>query len=338
MLAVLDRLRRQWLALGGPLLAPLHRDQALRIALLTAAGVVSSFALTLLAPLVLFTLSPLLLGVPHLVSDVRYLVVQPALHRMPRLAFSITLPLLSLWLWPMPSVGLASALTAVLLSGVRTWRAGLVALLVSSAMVLSYRFGWASSLAITHLHNVVAIGMAFLVFAPTLRAGLLPTVLYGLGSTALLSGVVDRVLLREAALAMRWVDLQEVIWLYAPDGVSAAFAFRVVAWFVFSQSVHYVIWLRAIPDAARDRPGMRGFASSLRALHTEMGSAFLVVAALVWGVLLLLCFRSFEFARRVYLNVAAFHAYLEFAVLALWLAAPTLLPIRALQKGPNLKS
>jgi hypothetical protein len=53
------------------------QSRAYRIELLALSSLVVALALTLSAPSLLFMWAPLVLGVPHLVADVRYLVLAP---------------------------------------------------------------------------------------------------------------------------------------------------------------------------------------------------------------------------------------------------------------------
>src|SRR5262245_58494037 len=81
LLLPLDALRRRALRALGPLARPLMQQPELRIALGLCLNVATALLATLLCPLWLLGLSPLILGVPHLLADVRYLVVRPGFHR-----------------------------------------------------------------------------------------------------------------------------------------------------------------------------------------------------------------------------------------------------------------
>jgi hypothetical protein len=308
----LDSARAWVLAWFGPWLRPWLRDRNLRIATLGSFGVLVAFGLTLLAPMLLFAFGPLLLGVPHLVADVRYLVVRPQVHRRRRLSAGLVLPLLALGVWSWPALGLLAMPIAALASRGPMWRRLSVATVSAGLVALTCRHAAEASLVLVHLHNVVAIGMAFLVFAPKAKVGLVPTLLYLAFTAALLSGLCDALLLR-AELSPRACD-------YAPQLTHPALPARFLSWFVFSQSVHYACWLRVIPEGSRERPGVHGFRASFRLLLQEVRLPLVVLAAFLWLGLLVWAARSVEAARIAYLNVAQFHGYLEFAMLALWCA------------------
>jgi hypothetical protein len=322
----LDWLRAQWLALLGSRFAWLHRDRVSRIVFLASLAIALSLSLTLLAPLVLFTLGPVLVGVPHLVSDVRYLVLKPKLHLQKLRALAILLPLLALQWNTTPAVGLLAGLLAVLTSAGSLCRKVLMSLVIALLMVVAYRAPYESSLFIAHAHNIVAIGFAFLIFAPRLQAmrlralGLIPFALYCAASALLLSGALDVLLFRQEALSSGFLEASAAAHWYVPAETEALFSVRVLAWFVFSQSVHYACWLRVIPEAARARAGLRGFRSSFNALVSDFSLPVLIALTLLSLALLTYAMHSgFELARLQYLKLAFFHGYLEFAVLAVWL-------------------
>lgn len=53
-----------------------------------------AFALTLGVPFWLLALGPIVWGVPHVVADIRYLIIRPGLHRRKVLWFAVGIPLL----------------------------------------------------------------------------------------------------------------------------------------------------------------------------------------------------------------------------------------------------
>ncbi len=314
----LDWCRSRALSLVAKPLSGLLRDREQRIQWSLALSVLVSFALVVAYPMLVFTVSPLLLGVPHLVSDVRYLVAKPKLYRDPRMLL-VFAPLLALYVWPTPQVGLGAAFLAALLARGSLLPRATMVMFVGALVYLAERDVWSVGLGITHAHNLVAMAMAFGMFAPRLRAATLPTLIYAAGSVAILSGSVDALLLRPSALTTGWAEPGQVVLEYAPDAAQPMVALRLLVWFVFSQSVHYAIWLRVIPDAARERAGLRGFRSSFRALAKDMGLLPLLLAAIAMGWMATIALRSPEAARAQYLQFAMFHAYLEFAVVALFL-------------------
>ena len=112
LFALPDALRRGALRIAAPLVAPLYARRELRVAWLGSIAIVVSLALSLAYPLALLSLGPLLLGVPHLLSDVRYLVVKPRAHARWSLVLFVLVPLAATWVSPTLKVGLVATLGA----------------------------------------------------------------------------------------------------------------------------------------------------------------------------------------------------------------------------------
>ena len=74
------------------------RDRELRVSVLFSAVVVTALVGTLIAPLWLLILGPLVWGVPHVAADIRYLVVRTGFGRRRSLWLLGGVPLLALGL------------------------------------------------------------------------------------------------------------------------------------------------------------------------------------------------------------------------------------------------
>jgi hypothetical protein len=92
---------------------------------------------------------------------------------------------------------------------------------------------------------------------------------------------------------------------------------RLLVLYAFAQSVHYVVWLRLLPEDARRSPTPRSFAQSYRALRADVGSLAIWLATLT--ALALAVWAAFDVgrARNGYIQLAFFHGYLELAAGAL---------------------
>lgn len=320
LLAPADSVRSAVLRALAPLVAPLFADRERRVRWLGLFSVATALLVTAVVPLWSLALGPVLLGVPHLVADVRYLVVRPGLHReWPTLSLMIA-PLLAVSLGATPAVGLLAVLPAVFL-GPRRRLGPLVAVLLgwlglsALALVFAYEF----MLAFVHVHNLVALGLWW-AMAPR-RAAMAWVPLAVIGGTALIfTGALEPLL----TLAGGWAapltetSFEAFVTTTTPD-LDPTLAARVVLSFCFLQSIHYAVWLRLVPDDARPRRAPRPFLASWRALRDDFGlPALLVAVALAvfiagWGVV------SLAEARLGYLQLAAFHGYLELAIAARWL-------------------
>jgi len=81
--------------------------------------------------------------------------------------------------------------------------------------------------------------------------------------------------------------------------------------------VHYVIWLRLVPEDDRSRVSPRTFRSSYRVLAGELGTPLLALAGLAALALAVWASVDLHAARDGYLALAGFHVVLELAAAAL---------------------
>ncbi len=292
------------------------RSRAYRLELLAAIGVVGALIAVVLAPALVFLWGPLLLGVPHLVADVRYLVLPryaPVGVRARDLLLAV--PLVATIVMPSPLLGGSAVLVAIALTPTgRSRRAAIVMTAAVGLCVAAACWPEAALYGLLHAHNAIAIVIAGVILVGG-RAGAILVVTAAAGAALILSGAIDPLI--------RTMPLDGVVRTVLPDSAlstwSTAICARIGLAFIFLQSVHYAAWLRLVPEALRPRPGMRGFAGALRALESDLGRR-VVVAVVVLAVGLIVAGTvDAHWARNAYLGVAGFHAYLELAVLARWL-------------------
>lgn len=327
-LARLDALRAGLLRVFGAPGRSLLRDRQARVALSGALGVLTSLTFSTLAPLLLLTLGPLLLGVPHLVADVRYMVARQGLHRRrgfwllvaPCLALCVMQPTLS---WGNCAVA-GAALAARAPLGAR-----LVMLVPCALLWLTARqLGPRADILFAHAHNLVALGL-WVAWARGTKRQVLPALtLYALGSALIFGGVAERVLFQAGTLDPSRVAIDAGLLVPSLSPVEhPLWGLRWLLFFAFSQSLHYVVWLRLVPDEARERRGIRPFAASYRALRAELGPCLLGAGLALTLGLAALALRELPLARNLYLQLALFHGPLEIAVaVLLWLERRTLAP------------
>lgn len=313
----LDRWRRALYRVGAPWLGPWIRDRQVRIGLHGLTVAVGSFVLSLLAPLVMLALGPLLLGVPHLLADVRYLVARPGLHRR-RGAWLVGALVVASSVFMDLRWGVGGVVLAVVLAQGR-WHRRMLGLGVAAAALVSL-FLWSGSatLSIGHLHNAVAV-VLWLLLGSALHgtpwmarwARLATVVPVGLFGTALLLGAGEGWTGPALGPALRY-HAQTLAPVSDPD-----LAVRWVRFFAFAQAVHYGLWLRVVPEECRHRPAPRSWRASWKALRSDLGDRLLAAFTLVtvglavWG-----CFDVIA-ARAGYLRLALFHGPLELVVLGL---------------------
>jgi hypothetical protein len=332
----LDALRLRWLRLlgktarlGGGGIGPLMRRPELRVALGGVFGVLGALGCALVLPLWTLALSPLLLGVPHLLADLRYLIVRPGLHRRAPLALGIGLPLLVTGLGAGMPAGLCAVLAALVLGPGAAWRKGIGVLLVAAALGWGVRRGfYEQELLLAHAHNFVAVLLWWLWRPQRGRLHALPVLAFVLVGGALVLGAV-----RPLWGALAWQGPAGLSLDAHTEALAPMFepelATRLVLLYCFAQGVHYSTWLRLIPEEDRDRPTPRTFRASAVALRAELGLPLLVGTAVTMAGLLGWAVRDLFAARVGYFRLALFHGYLELCALALlWVSGRRPQPAR----------
>lgn len=318
VLAPLDRVRWMLLKLLGPLVKPLVRRRELRVLAAGCGVVVFSLAAVLISPFWLLALGPVVLGVPHLVADIRYLVLRPGLHRRRILWLPVGLPLLLAGTsnFNMTSGLAACAAMALLARG--TWtRKGIALGTIAALTAAAWAAGDVAALIFAHLHNFIAV-LLWWCWRPRngLRRQAVVPLLFLIASILLAAGWLEP-WARGFAWQPSGLGPNYHLSFLAP-GVAAPWALRLVLLFAFAQSVHYGVWLRLIPEDDRLQETPRTFRASARALQTDLGKPLLAGAAVMalgiaaWSVF------DLAAARENYLRMALFHGYLEL-IAATWL-------------------
>lgn len=313
LLAPADRVRHafyRWLApWAGSWLARRER----RVAALGTGLVLLAFASTLLAPLWLLALGPVVLGVPHIVSDVRYLVVRPGYHARWPLALAAGVPLaLGAISGDVVWAPLAAAGALAVARGGRSRRALGFALAIPLAAVCA-RFAGYAELAFAHLHNLVALALWWGYRERKTALHAIPLVLFAALMVALLSGAATTGMLTGPTGAG---SLRAHLASLAPFA-TPELGVRYVLAFAFAQSVHYAVWLRLVPEEDRAREAPRSFTSSWRALRDDLGVVPLALAGAVAVCIAAWAVFDLAAARTGYLRGAVFHGQLELVAAAL---------------------
>jgi hypothetical protein len=332
-LAPLDRARSAlWRSVGAaPALRPLVTRRDTRIAIVATLGVAVAFAATALAPMLLFAVSPLVLGVPHVASDVRYLMLRPRLPRLwlelgaAMIGLMVLTRVLEAWVAPgLPApyveggLGFAWMVTGAVwgarLAG--SWRAMRVLgpALAAAAACIAWRPG-AAMVAFPYLHNLVAVALWLLLFKQARRLALAPLAALAAGIALLLSGATPPAALPSFAGA----TLADAAAVMAP-GLPADLGARLTLVFVFTQAVHYAVWIGWIPQEQLRTQGTLSFRQTARGLRRDFTTAGVALIALALLALWVLATRDLYGTRALYLSLANFHGLLELATLCFALA------------------
>ncbi|HVU04941.1 MAG TPA: hypothetical protein VHE30_24490 [Polyangiaceae bacterium] len=308
----------------------LRRD--LRIATLGVLHAAFAFVLAVYCPVLLLVLGPVLLGVVHVASDVRYLVVRRQVSvGVQRLAWGACGVLVLLRV--VAPMGLASAVgraewvvaTAWVVSAAALGGAsgGGARLRSAGAVLLALALGTASilhpdtaRLVFVQAHNVVALLLWFFLFRRNRRAVAVPLALTAALAVWLCSGRLYALTLHHGqATAFGVHVLAAADWL-VPTVERADLAVGLTCAFVFLQSVHYAVWLLYVPQDDQRFEATPSFRASVRGLVRDFGPAWLAAIALAAVVVLALAAASPVKTRHTYLSLATFHGYLELALFA----------------------
>jgi hypothetical protein len=311
----------------------LQKQRRVPALLMAHAGV--ALLLAVVAPTLLLIVGPLVLGVPHVLSDLRYLVLRSALSRSLRwlllggCAALFGVRLLELLGWrglARVELGVAGvlALTVVVVGAaqLRSWRtcgALLAVVALGGAGLL-----WPSSarLFLSHAHNVVALVIWAVLFSRS-RGRALVVSLSILGVAALL--LVTPLAwwgFRHGLPAAFGLQAFAAADALAPGVANTTLALGIVASFAFLQSVHYAVWLHAVPQETTRGEATLTFRMSWRGLVADFGKPALLIVTLLVVAVPLAGLLSPLRVQAAYLSLSAFHAYLELAALALlWVRA-----------------
>jgi hypothetical protein len=272
------------------------------------AGIAAILAASLVAPALILVWMPIVLGVPHVASDIRYLLlplprrevvlgavacgalvaVRVAAIATGASVLRVELAIVGAWL--------IAALAAVpARRGARLAAAGIAAAVVALPVAAA---------AIAALaHSLVAIVAWIVVARPARRERAL--VVGAVLAAAAIAGVLGpAIAAHTGGDATPWLTLDRAartLFPGLPGGLAAALAVA----FAFLQAIHYAIWLAWVPA---DRPAPRR--GALPALAVGAATLGVVAAAAV----------DAAWARTTYLALATFHIYLELVVLGVWLA------------------
>jgi hypothetical protein len=283
-----------------------------RVVVLGCIGIVLSLAATLWAPLALLAIGPLVFGVPHLVADARYLVFRPRLHRVRALAPAVAVVVGGLALGFGVRAGLAASAIAALFANGSLVRRASVAGIAIVLLGVAHTAPFMADVVFFHAHNLVAIAI-WLAWRPSRARFVVPIVF--VFASALLA------CLATPAFAPHWsglsfASLGETL---AP-GATIATTARLVSFFAFAQSVHYVVWLRLVPEDDRPQPTPRSYVQSTRALVADIGRPVAIVALAVFVGICIIALARLSLARDVYLGIAYGHGHVEI-VAAAWLVS-----------------
>lgn len=291
-----------------------------RAAFLGVAMLSSALVLAVTFPVALVAIGPIVYGVPHILSDVRYLLARPGLSRRPLFLGALVIGCLLAVAGLGVRGAIVGAALALAASRAAAWRkaAGIGA--AAALFGVCQWAGWYSDLAFVHLHNFVGLTIWLLWRRRVTRLHWIFTGAVLIASAAILLGAAAPILARTGGFSAPWTDLdfRDLAFTVSPVPYGP-WAERLLVLYAFAQAAHYVVWLRLVPEDDRPGPAPRSYRQTYRALVADVGGVVTWIALLTMAALVVWACASLGGARTGYLTAAFFHGHLELVAIAvLW--------------------
>lgn len=285
-----------------------------------AAGLLVTIACTLplafLRPELLLAFGPMIFGYPHLIASYR---ITPELKCfalflvMTALAIALHLaqigPPLPFGVWQI----VVATLTLMIVRRGQWMSVGL-ALVVCAVMV---KLAWLEPLMFVGgsllLHNWVAFFYWIKVSRNSLRrkVAVLSTVLFFVIHYLVLNGSLDAWIPMIDGQVQFMGNVENTAWMLASWSTDAVVWYRYLVLYVFGLSVHYFVWLRAIPESRKVSEHPSSFRLIAEDLKLSLGKKVLLFTSIlsVGGMILWLI--SMPLGAKVYFEIAILHGSLE---------------------------
>jgi hypothetical protein len=320
-LTVLDAARGRFYSALRPIARSVLAQRERRVALAGTALLASALIAASTLPLLLLALGPIVWGVPHLVSDLRYLVARPGLHKSLALYAAAAVTIGGSILGLGVRASLAGTIVAVTLGGGVLARRAAVAAGAGGLLFAASQSPWLADAIFLHAHNLVAFAYWLAWRKRSTRLHWLVVGAFAAGSAWLLVGPGLAIASAAGTLDAEWSGLamRELAWALSPVD-DPTWSLRFAMFFAFAQTAHYVVWLHLLPQDDARRGAPLTFSQGYRGLVRDVGAPLLWLAAAAALLVGGLAFVSLAWARDVYLGVAFFHAHLELIAGGLLLA------------------
>ena len=320
----MDRVRVATLHYGGETTRLFVRDRELRVTANALVAVTVALATVLAAPFWTLAITPIVLGVPHLLANLRYMIVRPGFHRRRLLCVVAGVPLAAAALGGGIRAGLIASAAAVVCARTDALKRTLALAIITATWFGVMAVGRFADVVFAHVHNVIAVVFWLVWRRRTTRWHWLPIALMAMCTLAIIAGRFDGIIdWTTGHVGMpASISVADQLARLTP-GADGMFGFRCLLVFAFAQSIHYAIWLRLVPDEDRPRATPRSFMASYRSLQQDLGPAVLVIAAIVFGAIGVRAAFGLAAGNNDYFALAQFHGSVEvIAGMLFWLEAP----------------
>lgn len=286
-------------------LRALYSQTHTRLAVGLLLSTVFFLPLAVLRPELLLAFGPMIFGYPHLISSYRFtpelksyglFLVMTALAIVLHVSkFGAPLPF---GVWQI----VVATLTLMIVRRGPWWAILVCAGLVKLAWMEPLIFVGGSLL----LHNWVAFFYWIKVCRTKARrhVAVLSTLLFGLIHVLVLSGHLD-------GHAHFTGNTENTAWMLASWSSEPVVWYRFLVLYVFGLSVHYFVWLRAIPESRKVSEHPSSFRLIAQDLQTSLGKKALIFTLCVCAGGVLLWLISMPLGAQVYFEIAILHGSLE---------------------------
>lgn len=347
MISSLDMLRSKILkmTLQFSLFDHLFRSRGARILFLGFSALTFYFLVGSFFPLWILVIGPIVWGVPHLISSLRYnTLLGTSIPKTKVLFYSQGL----LWLLVFSYRILVDVFHYDLLFYDETFLVEGLALMSSFLLQLFllrkitlrsllYFLVFFLLMLITHDHPIevaltLLIGHNYLPLVTwyqscqnrkDLRVFSIFTTVYVFLSIAILSGMQEHLYTlfssfikpQDTLPLFNW-NFMSIMEPFGAQSDDSSFWFRIVVLYAFSQSVHYFLWLKAIPENHQQQQFPPSFRWSFQKLQNDFGGSSIVI---LFGVLIAgfgyWAFFEYQSARTIYFAIASYHGFMELSCL-----------------------
>lgn len=311
----------------------IYTTRSYRLMFFFILSLVFNFTLAMNFPLWVLLIGPIVLGIPHLVSSIRYI---PKLTLMNRFSIPVVgsvfvlIALARLWLGTYGNALLEGGPnTLEIIAGLSLL--GLVGFfykqskiriaaslfLLGSLLVASLSYPLETLGFLVLAHNFVAF--FFWISRAKSQADRITASL----SLVIFSGVTWAILagVFEAFMSERMFEIfngfnEANIGVQIFPNADMTLWSRAVSAYALGQGIHYFVWLKAIPEQELPYQYTTNFSYSFKLLKSDMGNRIVYFSGLIFiGLVAFALLKNFIAARFIYLSLAAFHGYFEIMAL-----------------------
>lgn len=289
------------------------------------------FPISILRPDILLIMGPLIFGYPHMIASYRYLIHRDFLLTKNRSTlfilfctftiltiFIYNYKLLQSWMsfgvWPQ-ALSLIILILAYFLNIDISRKALFNGIFISIFFCI---FAWQEPLlyagAILMLHNFIAFFHWILNCQnrSQRQLALASTLVFFVIHLVVLFGAIDSLL--DPMLLNQW-KVENTAWLLASWSDDQLVWYRWLVLYTFGLSIHYFIWLRAIPETELKSLAPLCFRLSLKEWQNDLGPFTLKIVILICAFGFGLWLFHFEMGKSFYFQIALLHGALEMTFL-----------------------